>query len=82
MPLGSTSDLFAYYVVILIMPSCILFNDRTPPPYAGSFWHLVVSPALLKSFPLDLEEIVIGHFDVEGDSMKRVKRVIHNTSII
>jgi hypothetical protein len=81
MPLGSTSDLFAYYVVILIMPSCILFNDRTPP-YAGSFWHLVVSPALLKSFPLDLEEIVIGHFDVEGDSMKRVKRVIHNTSII
>jgi hypothetical protein len=43
---------------------------------------LVVSPVLLKSFPLDLEEIIIKHFNVEGYSMKRVKRIIHNTSIV
>jgi hypothetical protein len=43
---------------------------------------LVVSPVLLKLFPLYLEEIIVGHFDVEGDSMKKVKRVIHSTSIV
>jgi hypothetical protein len=43
---------------------------------------LVVSPALLKLFPLDLEEIIVWHFDVEGDSTEKVERVIHNTSIV
>jgi hypothetical protein len=35
-----------------------------------------------KSFPLDFEEIIVRHFDIEGDSTKKVERVIHNTSII
>jgi hypothetical protein len=43
---------------------------------------LVVSPALLKPFPLDLEEIIVRHVDVEGNSMKKVERVIHGTSIV
>jgi hypothetical protein len=42
---------------------------------------LVVSPALLKSFPLDLEEIIVRHFDVEGGYIKKVERDIHSTSI-
>jgi hypothetical protein len=28
------------------------------------------------------EQIIVEHFDVEGDSMKGVKRVIHNTRIV
>jgi hypothetical protein len=32
---------------------------------------LVVSPALLKSFPLDLEEIIVGHVDVDEDSTEK-----------
>jgi hypothetical protein len=36
----------------------------------------------LKPFPLDLEEIIVGHFDVEGNSTKKVERVIHNTLIV
>jgi hypothetical protein len=62
------------------MPSCILFKDSIP--VCCFFWDLVISPTLLKLFPLDLEEIIVGHFDMVRDSMKRVKRVIHNTSIV
>jgi hypothetical protein len=32
---------------------------------------LVVSPTLLKPFALDLEEIIVEHFNVKGDSMKK-----------
>jgi hypothetical protein len=34
---------------------------------------LVVSPPQLKLFPHDLEEIIVGHFDVEGDFMKKAE---------
>jgi hypothetical protein len=37
---------------------------------------LVVSLALLKPFPPELEEIIVGHVNVEGNSMKKVERVI------
>jgi hypothetical protein len=43
---------------------------------------MVVNPMQLKPFPLDLEEIIVGHINVEGDSMKKVERVIHSTSIV
>jgi hypothetical protein len=79
MDLGSTGDSSAYYAMTLIMPSSC---SRTVSPSTSSFWDSFVSPALLKSFSLDLEEIIIVHFDVEGNSMKKVKRVIHNTSIV
>jgi hypothetical protein len=36
----------------------------------------------IKGFPLDLEEIIVGDFDVEGGSTKKVRRVIHSTSIV
>jgi hypothetical protein len=37
---------------------------------------------LVKLLPLDLEEIIVGHIDVEGNSTKKVERVIHNISIV
>jgi hypothetical protein len=43
---------------------------------------LVVSPALLKLLPLDLEEIIVGYINMEGDSMKKVESIIHSTSIV
>jgi hypothetical protein len=36
----------------------------------------------LKPFLLELEEIIIGHVDVEGDYMKKVERFIHRTLIV
>jgi predicted metal-dependent phosphotriesterase family hydrolase len=36
----------------------------------------------LEPFPLDLEEIIIGHVDMEEDSMEKEERVIHNISIL
>jgi hypothetical protein len=36
----------------------------------------------LKPFLLDLEEIIVGHVDEEGDSTKKVERVILSTSIV
>jgi hypothetical protein len=32
---------------------------------------LVVSLALLKLFPLDVEKIIVRHFNVEGDARKK-----------
>jgi hypothetical protein len=43
---------------------------------------MVVSPASLKPFPIDLEEIIVGHFDVEGDSTKKVERDINSISVV
>jgi hypothetical protein len=36
----------------------------------------------IKSFPLDFEKIIVRHFDIEGDSMKKVESVINSTSIV
>jgi hypothetical protein len=60
------------------MPCCILFKDLIP--FSLLFLGLGCFSCVTKA--LDLEEIIIGHFDVEGDSTKKVKRVIHSTSII
>jgi hypothetical protein len=79
-PFGSIGGPSAYCVVILIIPCCILLKDCTPPPLIH--FRTFVFPALLKTFPLDLEEIIVGHIDVEGYSMKKVGRVIHSTSIV
>jgi hypothetical protein len=51
-------------------------------PSASSFYNFVVSSVLLKLFPIDHEEIIVGHIDVEGDSTEKVERVIRNTSIV
>jgi hypothetical protein len=75
-PFASIGDPSAYFAAIVIMPCCILFKDRIPLNWLF-LGHCCFS-SITKSFPLDLEEIIGGNIDVEGDSTKKVERVIHS----
>jgi hypothetical protein len=66
---GSIGDPSAYCAIILIMHCCILFKDCIPLSWL--FLGLGFFLMLVKLLPLDLEEIIVGHIDVEGNSTKK-----------
>jgi hypothetical protein len=78
MPLGSMGDPSGNCVVTLIIPSCILFKDRTP---CSAFRDQVLALVLLYLFH-PKKKINFEHFDMEGDSKKEVKMVINNTTTV